>query len=162
MNAEPQRGVDALVKLWEAAQTRDGIAAVNKALARLSASKDFDSAFRRFTAANWAKNLSNQPDAVQLHRRRSSGQSGAVWPGGIDLGRLHQLGHHGSIKPVDFPLRCALFSATPGGTCPLVNATFHTDFGPAFYHVITQKGNALVSHWKAQGAILHAVSSTTA
>ncbi len=61
---EPERGVDALVKLWEAAETQDDIAAVNTALGNLGAGMNFDSAFRRFVAANWIKDLTNQPSAA--------------------------------------------------------------------------------------------------
>ena len=63
---EPQRGVDAMLKLWQAAATQDDIAAVNAALSSLGAGMDFDAAFRRFTAANWIKDLTNQPARVQL------------------------------------------------------------------------------------------------
>ena len=154
VNAEPQRGVDALVKLWEATTGLDGIAAVNKALTDLSASKDFDAAFRRFTAANWAKNLSNQPDASynyidedQVGNPAPYGPVVSTLGGSINVGSP-MVQSNQSISRYG----ARYYQATPGGTCPLVNATFHTDFGPAFYHVITQKGNALVSHVESTGS----------
>ncbi|MCX6045412.1 MAG: VWA domain-containing protein [Chloroflexi bacterium] len=98
---EPQRGVDALLRLWEAAETQNDIAALNQALTNLGAGMNFDAAFQHFTAANWIKDLSNQPSAAYNY---------------VDEDE----------------------AGNP-------SATFHTDAGPAFYHVITQKGNALDS-----------------
>src|SRR5690606_15317301 len=46
----------------------------------------------------------------------------------------------------------AYFQATPGANCPVVTATFHRDSGSGeFYHVVTQKGNALQTVVEASG-----------
>lgn len=60
---EPQRGVDALLELWNQLETAESVAAVNNALAVLSPGTTFDSAFRQFAVANYTKDLTGLPDA---------------------------------------------------------------------------------------------------
>ncbi|MCB0111685.1 MAG: VWA domain-containing protein, partial [Caldilineaceae bacterium] len=44
------------------------------------------------------------------------------------------------------------YSATPGANCPVISVSFNTDSGPAFYHVVTHKGNALDSHFESSAS----------
>lgn len=144
---EPERGIDALRVLWERAETQDDIAAVNAALSTLGAGTNFDAAFRRFTAANWIKDLSNQPNAsfnyIDEDQVGNPAPYGPINPtngGTISVG-----------TPATFSNQlisrygARYYSATPGATCPVISATFHTDNGPAFYHVITEKAGVLAS-----------------
>lgn len=142
---EPQRGVDALVKLWEAADGQNDIAALNTALGNLGAGMNFDSAFRRFAAANWIKDLTNQPSAAYNYIDEDEVGNPAPYGPIIPANG----GTISSGTPATFtnqPLSrygARYYRAIPSATnCPLVSARFHTDFGPAFYHVVTQKGAA--------------------
>ena len=148
--AEPQRGVDALLRLWEAAVTQDDIAALNSALGTLSAGVNFDAAFRRFTAANYIKDLTNQPHPTQFNYvdEDEVGNPGAYGPivttnGGSINTTTSAIFSNQAISRYG----ARYFRADPSATtCPVVSANFHTDSGPAFYHVITQKGGALDSY----------------
>jgi hypothetical protein len=146
---EPQNGVDAMRVLWESAETLDDIAALNDALGELGAGTNFDAAFRRFTAANWIKDLTNQPGAefnyLDEDEASSPGTYGPIIPtngGTISIGTAASFANQSISR-----YGARYFRATPDATnCPVVNATFHTDNGPAFYHVITEKAGALVSY----------------
>ncbi|HMN29056.1 MAG TPA: VWA domain-containing protein, partial [Caldilineaceae bacterium] len=146
---EPERGVDAMRALWDSAVALDDIAALNDALANLNAGANFDAAFRRFTAANWIKDLTNQPSAafnyIDEDEAGSPGQYGPVFPtngGAVSICAPAPLSHQ-----TDHRDGARYFRATPSNSnCPVVSATFHKDAGPAFYHIITQKGNALASY----------------
>ena len=142
---EPQRGVDALVRLWEAAETQNDIAALNTALGNLGAGVNFDAAFRRFAAANWIKDLTNQPSVAYNYVDEDEVGNPAVYGPIVPT-------NGGTINtgtPANFTNQALsrygarYYRAVPAAVnCPVVSARFHTDFGPAFYHVITQKGAA--------------------
>ncbi|MBX3012702.1 MAG: VWA domain-containing protein [Caldilineaceae bacterium] len=142
---EPQRGVDALVTLWQAAATQDDIAALNTALGNLGAGMNFDAAFRRFAAANWIKDLTNQPSAAYNYLDEDEvGNPAAYGPiiptsgGTISTGTPANFSNQALSR-----YGARYYRAIPSATnCPVVSARFHTDSGPAFYHVITQKGAA--------------------
>lgn len=142
---EPQRGVDALVRLWEAADGQNDIAALNTALGNLGAGMNFDAAFRRFTAANWIKDLTNQPSAaynyIDEDEVGNPAPYGPIVPtngGAISNGVAATFNNQALSRYGARYYRVAPSAAD----CPVVSARFHTDFGPAFYHVITQKGAA--------------------
>ncbi|CAN5843149.1 hypothetical protein BH10CHL1_BH10CHL1_01780 [soil metagenome] len=145
---EPQRGVDALLRLWEATETQNDVAALNQALANLGAGMNFDAAFQHFTAANWIKDLSNQPSAAYNYLDEDEvgnpAAYGPIFPtngGTINTGTSATFANQSLSR-----YGARYYAATPSSTdCPVVSATFHTDAGPAFYHIITQKGNALAS-----------------
>ncbi|MFN8490831.1 MAG: VWA domain-containing protein [Caldilineaceae bacterium] len=144
---EPQYHVDAMRRLWEAAETQDDIAAVNAALGNLGAGVDFDAAFRRFAAANWIKDLTNQPSAAYNYIDEDEvGNPAPYGPIAPTNGGTINVGASATFNGQTINRYGArYYVATPGATCPLVNATFHTGSGPAFFHVITQKGNTLDS-----------------
>ncbi|HMN28919.1 MAG TPA: VWA domain-containing protein, partial [Caldilineaceae bacterium] len=146
---EPQRGVDAIRQLWEATQTQDNIAAVNLALSALAPGASFDSGFRRFVAANWLKDLTGVPGTLYNYIDEDEvgnpGPYGPIVPtsvGTIDLSTPASFANQSISR-----YGARYYSAVPSSSnCPVVSARFHTDNGPAFYHLITQKGSALDSH----------------
>ena len=146
VTTEPQRGVDAMRTLWEAAETQDDIAAVNSALGTLGAGVNFDSAFRRFAATNWIKDLSNQPGTqynyIDEDEAGNPAAYGPLFP--TNGGTINSATTATFSNQTLSRYGARYFSVTPSGAdCPLVSATFHTDSGPAFYHVVTQQGSAL-------------------
>lgn len=141
---EPERGVDAYVALWDAAQTNDDIAAVNSALGSLGAGENFDSAFRDFVAANWLKDFTGADakfNYVDEDEVGSPAPYGPILPidGGTISGGSSAVWNNQSISRYG----AEYYSAAIGANCPVVNATFNTDSGPAFYHVVTQDGGTL-------------------
>ena len=150
---EPQRGIDAVRVLWESAETQDDIAAVNSALSTLGAGTNFDAAFRRFVAANWAKDLTNQPDvSFNYLDEDEAGNPAPYGPINPTNGGSITAGTSASFSNQMISRYGArYFSATPGASCPVINATFHTDNGPAFYHVITEKAGVLASQVENSG-----------
>lgn len=146
---EPQRGVDAMLALWEAAVAADDIAALNSALGTLGAGVNFDSGFRRFTAANYIKDLSNQPHATRYNyidedEAGNPGAYGPVVP--TNGGAINTVTSATFSNQAISRYGARYYRADPSAAdCPVVSANFHTDSGPAFYHVITQKGNVLDS-----------------
>ena len=148
---EPELGVDAIAELWDAAVTKDDIAAVDLALTNLGSSDDFKEAFRRFTVANWTKDLSNLPDpSFNYVDEEQAGNPAPYGPINPDDGGVIQPGSP-MIRTNQAISRfgASYYAATPGDKCPVVNATFHTDSGPAFFHVVTEKGGALESHYES-------------
>jgi hypothetical protein len=150
---EPELGVDALLRLWEAAETLDDIAALNQALTNLGAGANFDVAFRKFVAANWLKDLGNQPNAeynyIDEDQTGNPDQYGPLFPtngGAISTGSPATWSNQSVSR-----YGARYFSATPGGTCPVLNGTFHTDSGPAFYHIIAEKAG-VVEHFQSSTA----------
>ncbi len=146
---EPERGVDAMRALWDSAETLDDIAALNDALSDLGTGTNFDAAFRRFAAANWIKDLANQPSAafnyIDEDEVGSPGQYGPIFPsngGTISVGTPATFSNQAISR-----YGARYFRATPSATnCPVVSASFHTDNGPAFYHVVTDKSGTLSSY----------------
>ena len=146
---EPQVGIDAMRRLWLAAETLDDVAAVNSALGTLGAGVNFDAAFRRFVAANWIKDLTNQPaggeynfaDEDQVGNGAPYGPIVPTSGGAISIGTPATFNNQAITR-----YGARYYRATPSAAnCPVVSARFHTDAGPGFYHVVTQKGSALDS-----------------
>jgi len=145
---EPERGVDALVALWQAAQNDNDIAAVNRALNNLNAGVDFDAGFRRFVAANWIRNLTNAPlqfnyidEDLNLNNPNPYTATRPIDLGTITLGSAPVRSDDQSIARYG----ARYYSVTPGANCPVLNATLHTDSGPAFYHVVAQRGTGVTA-----------------
>jgi Mg-chelatase subunit ChlD len=141
---EPQLGVDAMLRLWQAAATQNDVAAVNGALGVLGAGVNFDGAFQRFAAAVWMKDLTNVTDPafnfVDEDQVGNGAPYGPISPtsgGTISIGTPANFANQALAR-----YGARYFRAIPSAAnCPLISANFHTDFGPAFYHVVTQKGN---------------------
>lgn len=147
---EPQYGVDALVALWQAAETLDNIAAVNQALTNLGAATNFDQAFRRFTVANWTKDLTGLPDGSYNYVDQNQAGNPAIYGpitaengGIISIGSAADFGNDNVSR-----YGARYYEATPDADdCPVISASFtKLDNGPAFYHVVTEKGNAFEQH----------------
>jgi hypothetical protein len=152
---EPQLGVDAYLRLWQAAVALDDIAAVNSAMGVLGAGMDFNQAFRRFTAANWAKPLSGLPDGsynyIDEEQAGNAAEYGPIDP--EDLGMV-QSGTSRSWSDEQISRYGAnYFSAqVSGANCPVVSAGFHNDLGTdLFYHVVTQDDTAFGAHREGSG-----------
>ncbi len=152
---EPQRGVDAMVELWEAADGANDVAALNNALAALGAGVNFDGAFRRFAVANWTKDLTGVPDASYNYADEDQAGNGAPYGPLVPL-------NGGTITPVTAATWNAqtvdrygirYYSATPDPTCQVITAQFtRTAGGSEFYHVVTQAGSAFRTHVEGSGA----------
>ncbi len=152
---EPQFGVDAFLELWEAADTSDDLAALNSALSALGAGVNFDTAFRQFAVANWTKDLTGVPDSSYNYVDEDQAGNGAPYgpliptSGGTITTATSAIWNNQAVDR--YGLR--YYQATPGVDCPAISATFHEDAGPgAFYHVITQIGNAFQTHVEGSGA----------
>lgn len=145
---EPELGVDAYRVLWETAETQDDIAAVNSTLGTLGAGTNFDAAFRRFVAANWVKDLSNQPDvSFNYTDEDQAGNPAPYGPINPANGGTINIGASATFNNQNISRYGArYYSATPGNDCPLISVSTNTDNGPAFYHVITESGTTLRSH----------------
>ncbi|MBN1657569.1 MAG: VWA domain-containing protein [Anaerolineae bacterium] len=160
---EPALGVDAFLRLWQASVAADDIAALNNALTTLGAGTTFDTAFRRFVAANWAKDLTGVPDDsynyIDEDQAGNCAPYGPITPhdgGTINVGAPATWAGN---DPLGVPYQeirrygARYFTAYPGADCPVVTATFHRLAGPdAFYHVITQHGTTLATHVEGSGA----------
>lgn len=152
---EPELGVDALLELWQAAETTDNIAAVNQALNALGAGSNFDTAFRRFIVANWTKDLTGVPDGSYNYIDEDQAGNPAIYgPLTPTNGGTITIGTSASFLNQDIErYGAAYYEATPGGNCPVVSASFQSTAGdPAFYHVVTQEGTALATHVEGSGA----------
>jgi hypothetical protein len=153
ITTEPQRGIDALLALWQASATSDDIAAVNAALGNLGAGLDFNAAFRNFTVANWTKDLNAVPDAAYLYVDDDPPAPipyNAITPnngGTINVGVPAIWNNQGVTR-----YGARYYQATPGSNCPIISADFHRDSGPdAFYHVVTDQGGIFHTHQEGSG-----------
>ncbi len=163
ITTEPERGVDAMVALWEAAETSDDIAAVNSALSTLGAGTDFDTAFRRFTVANWTKKMSGLPDGSYNYIDEDDPNNPAVY-GPIDP-QQDGTGQISNGSPDTFTAQnigrygARYFRAVPqsAANCPVVSVSFADNAtasrpGPAFYHAVTMRNtNTFGDHREAIG-----------
>lgn len=151
---EPERGIDALLALWQASVTSDDIAAVNAALSGLGAGVDFNTAFRAFTVANWTKDLIAVPGAAYGYVDDNAPAPipfNAITPlsgGTINVGSPATWNNQGVTR-----YGASYFQAIPGSNCPIISASFHRDSGPnAFYHVVTDQGGVFHTHKQGSGA----------
>jgi hypothetical protein len=153
--AEPQRGVDALVELWEQMATAESVAAVNNTLAVLSPGTTFDDAFRQFALANWTKDLTGVPDASYNYADEDQAGNPAPYGplvpangGTIITGTPATWNAQGINR-----YAARYYSATPhASNCPVVTANFHRTAGSTtFYHVVTQNGSAFKTHVEGSG-----------
>jgi hypothetical protein len=151
---EPQLGVDAFRRTWEAAAAANNLAAVNNAMALMGG--NFNTSFRRFTVANWTKDLTGVPDAsynyVDEDQTGNPGPYGPLTPAEDDDGIIN-IGDPATWNGQNVSSYGArYYMAAPGATCPLISASFHKISGPdVFYHVITQKGSVFASHREGSG-----------
>jgi hypothetical protein len=155
VTTEPQRGVDALVQVWDSMATLENIAAVNNALSILGAGMNFDAAFVKFAAANYAKDLSGLPDDSYFYQdERQTGNPAPYGPiSPHDGGTINSTSTATWGNRLIKKYGADYFVATPSATdCPVVTASFHNiDSGPAFYHVVTQDGGVFKTHVQGSG-----------
>ncbi len=152
---EPQRGVDAIRMIWERVDTASDIAAINSTLAVLDPGMTFDKAFRRFTVANWTKDLTGLPDSSYYYEdEREVGNPapyGPIIP--ADGGTINITTTASWTNQSVARYGARYYKATIGASCPVITASFHRDSGPdAFYHIVTQKGSAFATHKEGSGA----------
>ena len=152
---EPQRGVDAIRRVWEAVDPASDIAAINSTLATLSPGMTFDRAFRRFVVANWAKDLTGLPDSSYYYDdEREVGNPapyGPITPNNGGTINLTTTASWNNQTVARYGAR--YYKAAIGASCPVISATFHRDSGPdAFYHIVTQKGGAFAAHQEGSGS----------
>ncbi|NJN68609.1 MAG: PKD domain-containing protein [Chloroflexaceae bacterium] len=155
---EPQRGVDAFVDLWESAETRDDIAAVNwTLLTGEEPDANFNAAFRQFTLVNWTKDLNNLPSPTNRYNYLDEDEPGNPAPYGPIVptsgGTLNI-----DNSPANFTNQqisrygARYYQVQPGSNCPLISVSFsNLDNDPAFYHVVTQKGANFAAHVSGSG-----------
>jgi hypothetical protein len=155
-STEPERGVDFFHEVYnQNTAGYNGIAAVNHALSSVGAGIDFDGSFKKFAAANWAKDLSGAPDGsynyIDEDETDSPAPYGPLTPangGTIDTGTSAVWNNQWVDR---YGLR--YYTALVGSPCPVVSASVHRDnTGPAFYHIITQDNSAYHNHVQGSGA----------
>jgi Mg-chelatase subunit ChlD len=153
---EPQRGVDAIVELWEQMCCAESVAAVNNTLAVLSPGTTFDEAFRQFTVANYAKDLNglpddsynyadeNQPDNPAPYGPLVPLNGGVISSGTMATWNSQTVSRYGA----------RYYSATPDAAdCQVITAHFtRTSGSTEFYHVVTQSGSTFKQHVTGTGA----------
>ncbi|MFW6097264.1 MAG: VWA domain-containing protein [Chloroflexota bacterium] len=154
ITTEPQVGVDAMVQLWQAAESADDIAAINRALTIMETGVDFNDAFKQFVVANWTKDLSGVPDGsynyIDEDTPGNPGPYGPIDP--VDGGAVNL--SSGATWNNQFVDRYAAryYEASPGSNCPVITASFNRDSGSSsFYHVITDDSGAFLSHGVGAG-----------
>ncbi len=152
---EPQLGVDAIRRLWEAVTTKRDISAVNSALTALGANTTFDAAFRRFAVANYTKDLTGLPNKsynyVDEEQTGNPAVYGPVKPvnGGTITPSTSKTWNNQTVAR--YGIR--YYQVSPASTCKVITASFHRDSGlDVFYHIVTQKGNAFAIHREGSGA----------
>lgn len=153
---EPQYGVDALVELWEQMCCAESVAAVNNALAVLAPGTSFDDAFRRFTVANWTKDLTGVPDGS--YNYIDEDQAGNPAPYGPLIPASG--GTINATTPASFSAQfvnrygARYYSVIPAAAdCPVITVNFTRTAGSTeFYHIITQNGSAFNTHVEGRGA----------
>jgi len=154
---EPERGVDFFRQVYQ--QNTAGLyrlAAVNAALSAMGTGVDFDESFIKFTVAAYTKDLATAslPDdsyrIVDEDEPGSPGACGSVNPadgGTIQTGTSATWNNQAISK-----YGARYYKADIGATCPIISASFHTDSGPAFFHVVTQNGSTFKKHVQGSGA----------
>jgi hypothetical protein len=152
---ETRRGVDAFDVLWDAALTSNNIAALNSALNTLGCA-DFNTMFRRFAVANWAKDLSGLPDASYNYDDEDEAGNPAPYGPIVPISG----GTINSSTSATFSGQSAAsygaryYSVTPSATdCQVITVNFQRTAGSSeFYHIVTQNGSALNTHVEGNGA----------
>jgi hypothetical protein len=152
---EPQRGVDAFIRLWQSAAAADDIAALNNALSFLAPGTDFNRAFRRFAVANVTKDLTGVPDASYNYIDEEQAGNPAVYgpltPANGGVINMATSAVFNDQAVTRYGVR--YYAATPASTCLVITASFHRDSGAdVFYHVVTQKGTAFARTVEGSGA----------
>jgi hypothetical protein len=141
---EPERGVDFIEAVYQ--ENENGlshIAAVNGALATKAPGMSFNDSFKRFALAAYAKDLTGVPPDLNIldeEEPAGPGTCGSVVlqdKGAISTGTSRTWDNEWISK-----YGMKYYKADIGGSCPVVTASFHTDSGPAFFHVVTQDGSA--------------------
>lgn len=153
---EPQRGVDALLELWEQMCCAESVTAVNNALAVLSPGTTFDAAFRQFAVANYTHDLTGLPD--DSYEYADENQVGNPAPYGPLVPATG--GTISSGTPAVWAAQSVsrygarYYAATPHATnCPVITASFERTGGSTeFYHVVTQDGTSFNTHVEGSGA----------
>ncbi|MFK7800760.1 MAG: choice-of-anchor X domain-containing protein [Anaerolineae bacterium] len=141
---QPELGVDAVETLWDQTATKSDLAAVNAALSSLGTGETFDSSFRKFTAANWLKDLNGASAEYNYIDEDEAGNPAPYGPivpttGGTISDALSANWNNQAISRYG----AQYYRAAVDNDCKLISASLNTDSGPAFYHVISEKNGTL-------------------
>jgi Mg-chelatase subunit ChlD len=153
---EPERGIDFFLQVFNANTAgHSETASINVALSALGAGINFDGAFKWFAVANWTKDLTGVPNlAYYYFDEKQMGNPAVYGPLFPTNGGTIQVGTPATFNNqtiTRYGIR--YYQATPGANCPVITATFNRDdAGPAFYHVVTQKGSLFARHVQGSGA----------
>ncbi len=138
---QPEMGIDAVETLWDATASNSDIAALNIALGNLGAGENFNSSFRKFTAANWLKDLDGASSAYNYQDEDEVGNPAPYGPiipasaGPINNGSSPATWNNQAISRYG----SRYYRTQIGNSCSLVSVDVNTDSGPAFYHIITEE-----------------------
>ncbi len=151
---EPQLGVDAILDLWTAANSADGIAAVNDLLG--SKSLTFNELFQQFALANWTKDLNvvSLPDGryyyIDEQQAGNPAPYGPINPqsAGVLTGSVTWAAETISRYGAQY-----YTADLTNPACPVVSVQFDkiSGSGAPFYYVVTQSGQNLVTDIHYEG-----------
>jgi hypothetical protein len=152
---EPQRGVDAILEVWDQMFSAESVSAVNNALAVLAPGTSFNEVFRQFVVANWTKDLNGVPDAS--YNYADEDQIGNPAPYGPLVPANG--GVIDTVTPASWTSQYVVkygaryYAATPDPSdCPVITADYQRTGGSTeFYHVVTQNGATLNTHVEGSG-----------
>lgn len=152
---EPQRGVDFFLRVFQQNTAGyAGVAAVNRALSVMGTGTDFSGSFKQFAVANWTKDLTAVPNNSYGYIDQDQPGNPAVYgPLDPEDGGTITTGSEASwINQAIAKYGLRYYTATVGVDCPVVSASFHRHgSSPAFYHVVTQDGDAFHTHVQGSG-----------
>jgi len=151
---EPGLGVaDSFGEFWDAAQTSDGIAALNIALGTLGCDP-FNTMIKKFVLANYTKDLSGLPDASYYYIDETEpGNPDTYGPlvpndgGTIETGTPATWNN----QPISRYGADYYVASPDAADCPVITAEFHADSGSPFYHIVTSNGGAFNTHVQGSG-----------
>ena len=151
---EPWLGIDFVYHvLQQNSAGYSGVDAVNRALNVLGAGVNFNEAFKQFAVANWTKDLTGVPDdSYNYVDEDEPGNPAPYGPVVPNSGGTIQVGTPATWTN-EWTDRYGIryYEADIGVTCPVISASFVHDYGPSFYHVVTQNGSAFNTHVQGGG-----------
>ncbi len=151
---EPELGIDFVREVYEQnSNGYSGISAVNHALSALAPGVTFNDSFKQFAVANWTKDLTGVPNPSYNYIDEDEPGNPAPYgpivpnPGGtIQVGAPATWTSQWTDR---YGIR--YYEADIGTSCPVISASFVHDYGPAFFHVVTQNGTAFSTHVQGGG-----------
>jgi hypothetical protein len=146
---EPERGVDAIRRFWEAGEA-PGVsneASVNGALDLLGhPSVTFEDVFSDWIAANYTKDLATLPDPKYGYLDDDGGNVYSSVPKTINTS-IDAGDYTTSANQSVVAWGAKYYRVTPTAACGAINFDFSLDSGAPVYHVLTIKDGALVDDW---------------